>query len=539
VPLETAVDDVATRDTALPRHAWLLLGVLLCAALAIKLEYHAAFVARESLAQAPYGDSVVYLDEVQRLFRGAGRPGEAAAFYKPPLYSLLLHLADATHAAGQALVRGLQLVMGLGLLACCYLLATRLAGVVAGVVAFVLLALYAPVTFQETKLLDTTLGLFLSMMALLLLERARRVRAGRGQLFACGVCFGLAALARPANLLLALALLPFVMRSGRARGVAFLVGVVATLAPVTLFNYRGSGDVVPINYSEGYSFLVGNNPNAHGMFNLPPGFPDGVLNEREVERQIAARELGHEPSPNEERNVSLGHGLDFLTHHPARLPRLVGEKLRFAFASYELDDNYSLRRERVRLGLLQMHVVPFALLLALGLPAFLLTGWRRRWLLAAPLLTTLASLIVFYTNTRYRLPAAPLLAVAAGVTVSRFRDAPRARELAALAVGGACFAASTWMPLPHPRAELERASRQFDVVLDLHAAGTLLSRDEPRAAAAPLEDAWASGEAHAFVEAWLRTALAELDARERDVLVGELSAAAGRDPRLRALLDER
>ncbi|GJM23418.1 MAG: hypothetical protein DHS20C15_33330 [Planctomycetota bacterium] len=450
---------------------------------------------------------------------------------------MLLHLAGAIDVAGQGLVRSLQLAMGLGILASVFLLAARLAGVIAGVTAFVLLALYAPVSFQETKLLDTTLGLFTSMSALLLLERNLRTRTATGAHFAGGVCFGIAALARPVNLLIALAFAPVVMRQGKASACVFLVGVGAALAPITLYNFRGSGDVVLINYSEGHSLLVGNNPNAHGMYNLPPGYPDGVLNERAVEQQIAAQRLGRRASPNEQRGVSMSDALEYMMQHPGELPRLLGDKLRFATTAYEVDDNYSIHRERERLGLLRPHVVPFALLLALALPAFLLNTWRRRWLPALPLLTTLASLLVFYTNIRYRLPAAPLLAVAAGVTLSQIRHATRARQLAALVVAGACFSVSTWMPLPYPRAELERSSQQFDVILDLHAAGTLLPRGESRAAAGALSDAWRNGEARALVEAWIEAALADLSASERAAFLAEFRDAAETDPQLRAVLD--
>ncbi|MFH0943822.1 MAG: hypothetical protein V2A76_01380, partial [Planctomycetota bacterium] len=83
---------MSDRKRLLPARSLLLLLLLLLLILPFKLGYHRSFSKLEPLAAAPYGDSVTYLEEAAVQFGGEA---PRQAFYKPPLYELLLHLTGA------------------------------------------------------------------------------------------------------------------------------------------------------------------------------------------------------------------------------------------------------------------------------------------------------------------------------------------------------------------------------------------------------------------------------------------------------------
>ncbi len=490
-------------DRALGSVAAVVLVLLL--AVVLKLRYLAAYEAREPLAEVPYGDSLVYLNEAALHF-GAG--GTAAAFYKPPLYSYVLHVLDATTPEGRHRTRLLQLALGVLTLLCVYRLAARRGGWAAGGAAALLLLFHAPATFYETKLLDTVPSLFLSTLAMLGLdallhpvERAGHDRgAGSSRLdrprvagwaaLLVGLLLGVSALARSANLLLALGAAALLGPRRRPRAAfLLLIGAALPVVPVAAHNFRASGDLIPINYSEGHTFLVGNNARSQGIYVIPPGYPDGVPNERAVEREIARRELGHEPSPKEQRDLSYRKGLEFLRANPSRVGGLLNDKLRFAVSAYSVGDNFSLQRERERLALLPGMAIPFPLLLGLGLIGLFLGGRERRTgPIALPVVVTFLVLLVFYVSERYRLPAAPFLAVAGGLAlrtmVAGIKAAEARRCVPGFALSAALVVYLAARPLPVSDAALAYSEQVMDVQYDLYAAAVFeRDGDLPRAAA--------------------------------------------------------
>ena len=445
-----------------------------------------AFERAEPLSDAPYGDSLVYFDEAARQF---GPDGEPEAFYKPPVYTALVAAFDGSSRAGAANLRALQLILGALTAAFVFGLAAARAGVLAGLLAAALWLAYAPVAFFQTKLLDSTVSLFLTTAAFVVADRLLRRGGGVALGALTGVLFGIASCARAANLVfLLIAFARFEgtdQRSARRARVALVLGALLPVLGVTARNAAVSGDAIPINYSEGHTFLVGNNPKARGMYNLPPGYPDGVGHERATERHRAQAALGRAPSPAEQRDHSYREGLRYLRESGGHVVGLWLDKLRFAVSSLTLSDNYSMWRERERFGLLAGRSLTFPMLLALGLAGLFLAGARPRVVLALPVAVTMGLLLVFYVSERYRLPAAPFLAAAGGVALAALFDgATRRRAAIAVAVGAASlFAFAHARALPFAEADLHRSERFFDVVLDLHAGRSLAEQGDLAAAA--------------------------------------------------------
>ncbi len=460
-----------------------LLGLLLVGAACLKVHYQVRYAEREPLANAPYGDSVVFIDEARRHF-GASAASDAGgapiAFYKSPLYTALVAASGAASedpkeaATGRLVLRALQSALGLLVLFLVFRMAERRGGVVAGAIAFLLALGYAPLTQYESKLLDTVLGLATLVLACALLDcgaaRPESEIAGRTRV-STGAAFGLAAIARGGNLL-ALALTTLGLVTSRRWKSALAIGGVAALVvlPVAVHNFRASGDLVPVSYSEGSAFLQGNGPEGRGLLTTPPGWSDGVLNERLDEQRVARAALGHEPSAGEQRDFSYREGWRYLTADPSRIPGLVLDKLYFTASPYEVGDNDSLLRERERFGLLTWARVPFTLLLILGLFG-LGAGARAKLALVVPILAGVAALLLYYVSSRYRLPLAPFLSIAAGDGVAAVvgRRVDRTRFVSGLALAAVVVLVLVFVEAPYSSEQLRISEQMFDRFLDEHA----------------------------------------------------------------------
>lgn len=538
----------AIRST--PRARWAVLAALLVLAALVKAKYQFDYAAREPLADAPYGDSLVYLDEVERHFRGEGEH----AFYKPPAYTALLAACDAGTSEGRVRVRVLQSILGLVTLVFVFLLAEARGGLLAGAIAFLLALGYAPLTYHESKLLDTTAAICVTACGAWLLDRSLRVGVCAGNAFLVGLVFGLGALVRGANLALGLcaALLFVFSRGGRESGsrlrgighaIVCFLGVALPIAPITRHNHRASGDWIAVNYSEGHTVLTGNNANAFGMFSLPPGYPDGVWNECAVEFEIAKRALGRDPSPAEQRAFSYDAAFRFLREHAARVPELMWNKARFAVSARPLGDNDSLLRERERFGLLPGLSIAFPWLLAPALAMLALRRARPLAPIALPLGFALLSLFVAFVNERYRCAAAPYLAtlaaLAPGALIDRFRGESQRRVSLAIFLGGLPLVLALARELPVTEEQLDRSEQVFSVILDLHAANTIRARGDLERAAAVLGAGIADHEEVAecvALDGALSELLRETPTSERAALARAALTGGREHPRVAAIV---
>lgn len=481
-----------------PRARFAVLAALLVLAALVKWKYQLDYHAREPLADAPYGDSLVYLDEVERHFRG----DVEYPYYKPPAYTALLSVLDAATPEGRVRTRVVQSILGLFTLLFVFLLAEARGGLLAGSLAFLLALGYAPLTYHESKLLDTSAAICITAFGIWQLDRSLRNGVCARDAFLVGLVFGVGALVRGANLALGICVAGvFLLARARHPTVppwtgrfihAFvcLAGVALPIVPITLHNHRASGDWIAVNYSEGHTFLTGNNPNAFGMFSLPPGYPDGVWNERAVEFEIAKRSLGRDPSPTEQRDDSYAAAWRFLRENPDRVPDLFANKARFAVASRPLGDNDSVIRERERFGLLPGLGVAFPWILAPALAMLVLRRSRPTLAIALPLGFAVLALFLAFVNERYRCAAVPYLAVGASllpvVLLDRFRGETQGRISLALFLGGLPLIVALARPLPVSEEQLDRSEQVFSVILDVHAANASRARGDLERAAAVL-----------------------------------------------------
>ena len=352
------------------------------------------------------------------------------AFYQSPFYPYLSALVYRIGGFHPMLMLWLQAAAGAA--SCVVLLraTARLFGEKAGLWAGVMAAFYRPFLFQGVFFLKETwliLALSLFVLAALRLEAARL----RRDAFWSGLALGLAALSK-GNVLLLAPVLPAALllrkpaRPGPGLAAVFLLGLALPILPATLHNYAAGRDFVLINYTSGFSFFIGNNPESNGSTHYPLKVSSQPLEEEKQSTALAEAESGRTLRPSEVSRFYARKGLAFIRQEPGRWLRLTVFKFMLFWNKYELPDNYDLSFIQAHTKtLLSWPLFSFqwvASFAATGL--VLLKGGRSLRVLGG---LYMLSVVLTYVTDRYRLPMAVfLIPFAAGMLAELARPEFRA-----------------------------------------------------------------------------------------------------------------
>jgi Flp pilus assembly protein TadD len=330
-------------------------------------------------------------------------------------------------------------------------------GDAAGLAAGALWALAGPPVFFEGQLLAETLFTFLMALQIWL------VTGGQGmprRALAGGVT-GLLARVRPNGLLLAGAYaLALLWEKGRRRilvALAALAALVAVQLGGSVLEVSWTGRWVPLAGSGGVNLYLGNERQADGLVPrqdvaVPAGeaYRDSVQVWSEVE--FARDRPGERVTPAAVSRYWVGRALDEVAACPTCWLRLMGRKALALVAAVEVPNHRSYAfTAREELPLLRWLPVRWWLLVALaplGLAVMCRAGRRGQaaWGLAFGALHALG-VVLFFVNSRYRLPLWPLGCVWAGIgwcdLVARAR-ARRWRSFGLGLAGASLLASVSW-----------------------------------------------------------------------------------------------
>lgn len=322
----------------------------------------------------------------------------------------------------------------------------RLGSPRAGFLGALCLALYSPFLMFQAKLLPVTFAVLFAVLGIGLaihISQSARVSdrsdpsdesgiPAVGLWLVSGICLGLSGLLMPqlllAPVLLCAALL--LMRISRRWPVILLVlaGTAIPTVPIAIRNAVAGHDFVPISSSGGFNFYLGWNPGATGLIGRPREMfefqLDGrtltsVKDQQEFEQCYAENQAGRSLKPSEVSSFWFRRSLDFVRRQPGSAIKLLARKLGLSLTSYEFANSYYPELERQFALPLRLAFLPWALLLGLAIAGMVLT-WRNDLALLPVLVlpaTVFISLVLFFVNARYRLPAAPSLAILAGLGI--------------------------------------------------------------------------------------------------------------------------
>lgn len=395
-------------------------------------------------------------------------------FYQAPLYPYFLGCLKTIGAGSPWAIRFTQICIGA--LSCGFLaLAARTwaraawpdrterDGNLVGLVAGLMLALYAPAIHFDALIQKSVLDLFFSTLLLWRLGAIARCPTPAGWLV-IGLLTGLLALTRETTLLLVIVfagwLLLHFRRSAsvalRGRWLAtFIGGVAVIIAPVAIRNAVVGGELALTTSQAGPNFYIGNNPGAQGVYQpLRAGRSDPRFERTDAVELARQQSNGRALSPGEVSSFWFGRAFEFIRNEPGRWLRLLGWKAFLTFNATEVpdaEDQYFFEESSVLLRLLGA-VWHFGILLPLALAGLtLLTrSWRTLWLLAAMIAALSLGTILFYVFARYRFPLAPVLIILAALGIVHAMHVVRSRRAGLLVAPVAaliCVAVfSNWPP---------------------------------------------------------------------------------------------
>lgn len=353
-------------------------------------------------------------------------------FYQTPFYPYFLAVLYTISGRNFFVVRLVQILIGA---TSCLLIAragryffSKKVGVLAGV----LLALYPTAIYFDCLIKKAFLGLF--FMTLLFFIMGKILYKPKAWLWVvCGMALGCFALTRENALILFFVILlwlfiHFRRESGKILFLwcsLFLFGASLVLFPIALRNKIVGGEFIITTSQFGSNLYIGNNELSDGRYvPMQRGRGDWHYESRDAEA-LAEKALGRELSPSEVSHYWIQKTLSYIKSDPMDWFGLMARKCLLVWNAIEIgdsEDQYIYNDWSLLFrGLGQVY--HFGILCPLMVLGICLTWreWNRIWLIHLILISFVASVVLFYVFSRYRLPmtAAMILFAAAGIMNGR------------------------------------------------------------------------------------------------------------------------
>ena len=372
---------------------------------------------RHPLLQPDAGlDTTEYVELAKRVVAGDVALGPGL-YYVSPLYIYFLAVVYGVTKSFTA-ARIVQAALGTAAVALIFLTARDWFGRRAAWIAAILAGFCGVFVYYEALILQSSLDVFLTALALWLLGRRP---------FLAGLTFGVASLNRPNMLIAAIAVAAVVLALRRVRpAILILLGVLAGLAPVTIRNIVVADQFALVSSHGGINFYIGNGEGATGFFRGIPGMRSTI------------------------EGLAVGESSDYsrrawtwIREHPVDWIRLLVWKSYATLNTAHISTPFSYTFYAYDAGtLLKGLVIGPWLIVPLGLYGLL----RRRApaMLIAFVVGYAASVVVFFVTERYKLPLFVALAIASGAGLEALAADFRARRIGAMAVFVLLFGAANW-----------------------------------------------------------------------------------------------
>lgn len=449
---------------------FVMLLLVLTAGLVVRIVYFAQ-LAGSDLNDLLVLDTRFYYELSMQLLGGSGMPGGAISFN--PLYPAFLVLVFRLFGDSLTAARILQGVIGLFTILLAYRAGTLLSvpgrgkrsrGGPIGLFAAVLTLLYGHFLLYEGSLLATTLVTFLLLavfvIALVLDQDTRGVRAAVPAskrvppwLLAAGagLLIGAGALGRPNLFFLLAAAVPLWIllrhpnrRRGLRNALLCVLGTVLILLPPIIYNAARTGRFVPVTTHGGINFYIGNRPGSTGKYDPPEGMRTDMRGLVEDARIVAEQRTGSPLTDAEVSNYWFREALQSISRDPARWIYLLGRKLLIFFNGVELADVLDISFYREACPVMRMLFVPFAVISPLSILGMIVLARSRhnRSIVFLFVGAAIASVLLFYVNSRYRVPAVPILILCGAISLAWLVGEVERRRWRGVAVAVCIFAAA-------------------------------------------------------------------------------------------------
>jgi len=338
-------------------------------------------------------------------------------FFRAPFYPYFLGILYKLFGHNYFIPRLIQHLIGSLSVILIYFLARKLFNRKVAILSAILSSIYGVLIYYEDELLLDFLLVFFGVLLVLLLYRAEEKSKSSG-FFIAGLVASLFAITRPNILIFTpfvlvwiLLLLKVSLKRKIVFSLFFLIGLFGLILPVTVRNYLVGKDFVLISSQGGINFYIGNNPQADGTSAfLPPYGDDWEYQDAVYEVQKNTNKL---PRPSEVSDYYLKKGVDFILHSPQKFLSLFIKKTYLFWNSFEISNNQDIYFFRRYSALIRILPVGFWIIGPLSLVGILLSlkSWRKYFLVLTFVFSYSFSVLLFFVNSRFRLPVLPFLIV--------------------------------------------------------------------------------------------------------------------------------
>ncbi len=334
-------------------------------------------------------------------------------FFMAPLYPYFMGLIYSILGEKAVIVALVQTILSGFTLWFVWKITQRLAGKKAGLIALWLGAIFPIWIYFDGVILTAALISFLNAAALWTFIKGYEHNDSR-YIAAAGIFLGLSCLTRPGALIIVISMIIWMIRKKlRRNSMVFVSMVILTIIPITIRNYIVSGRLVLITASAGMNFIVGNSPQANGLY-YEPEFLRSAEPEYELKDYITeAEKLSlKDLDAVSASNFWLREGLIFIVEQPLQALKLYGNKFFYFFNNLEAPNNVSYYVVKDYSIILRLFPWGFGILAAGGLTGLLFISRSDiKSILMLYFLSILAVNLLFFTSSEFRFAAViPLLA---------------------------------------------------------------------------------------------------------------------------------
>lgn len=380
-------------------------------------------------------------------------------FFRGPLYPYFLALLYAVSGTSIFFAKVIQAAGGAVICVLIYQIGKSAFSENAARLSSLLAVFYGPLIYYESELLLEWLAILLALAMLLVLLRSRGTVSRRAAAVA-GLLGGLSAITRP-NIIIVFPLIALWIaladrsktetRNRAINAIAFTLGVVICVLPVTIRNYVVADDFVLISSQGGVNLHLANNPEADGLtmimpeINLDLSVPWSKF--VDTTTTYAESNLARALKASEVSDFWSDRAWNYIKENPGGFLSLTGKRLVYLFSGFENPDQADLYRFSANSPVLAATVFnkivkfPFGLVAPLALIGLVL-AWRERQrvsILYLFLLGYIPTIMLFLVTSRHRLAVVVILLLFAGYSIERIWHTWRDRRTASLASVGLTF----------------------------------------------------------------------------------------------------
>ena len=379
----------------------------------------------------PRLDEAVYHTWASQL--ASGTYPATSAYPAAPLPAYVMAMVYWVLSPDILYIRILNIFFGVAICFIVYRIGWELADRRIGLAAGFLAALYKPFIFYSIVPLKTSLAILLFGTAVLFFLAALPSLSPWNAL-SVGIIVGLLVNVRENALVLIPTVLGTIGWSTYCEHkslvkigaplVSLAIGLIIAAGPFVMRNYLVSGEWVLTSHQGGVNLYLGNNLENPDPYYRPVPFASSDPSEQRIHFTIeASRRAGRRFSPSEASSYWISEVVQIALIHPTAFLGKLGQKTLVLFNRFEAGDHYDIDFMSRFATFFQLPFPDLAVILPLGLAGMVTAGFISRQAIGATVacITYASTLIIFFTNDRYRLPLLTVLIPFAVVGLDKLR----------------------------------------------------------------------------------------------------------------------